>query len=58
MSAKLNLDRIKLMVSKYRSFFFPATLVAEGPAPPVQAETRGLRELFSTSILRVSYFSF
>ncbi len=31
---------------------------AEGPAPLVQEKIKGLNELFSTSIIRVSYFSF
>ena len=34
------------------------TLVADGPAPPVQAKISGLKVLFSTLITLDSYFNF
>ena len=53
-------------MSEYESSFlslnFPAirliTFEADGPAPPVQEKTSGLKEAFSTSRIRCSYLSF
>ena len=65
-SAKLIFVLIQVIMSEYESSFlslnFPAirliTFEADGPAPPVQEKTSGLKEAFSTSRIRCSYLSF
>ena len=68
MSRRANLILVSMYViaSLYDSSFFSAILlascfimrVAEGPAPPpqMQENTSGTKLLFSTSIIRCSYF--
>ena len=54
------------MMSAYESTLFSLifkarrsiTFDADGPAPPVQANISGLKLLFSTSMIRCSYFNF
>ena len=65
-NAKLTFVLMYPMTSAYDSMLFSLifkarrdiTLDADGPAPPVHAKTRGLKVLFSTSIIRCSYFNF
>ena len=64
-SAKLIFVRINDITSEYFSSLFSIfwasrfmTLLAEGPAPPVDENTSGLKVLFSTSLFLCSYLSF
>ena len=62
-SAKLIFVRMNDITSEYFSSLFSEifwasrfmTLLAEGPAPPVDENTRGLKVLFSTSLILCSY---
>ena len=65
-SAKLIFVRMNDITSEHFSSLFTQifwasrfmTLLAEGPAPPVDENTRGLKVLFSTSLILCSYLSF
>ena len=64
--AKLSFVLMYAIMSAYESSLlslsFPAmrliVLAAEGPAPPVQENTSGVKVAFSISITRCSYFLF
>ena len=62
-SAKLIFVRMNDITSEYFSSLFWTDflgrfiLIAEGPAPPVDENTRGLKVLFSTSLILCSYLS-
>ena len=65
-SAKLIFVRMNDITSEYFSSLFSEifwasrfmTLLAERPAPPVDENTRGLKVLFSMSLILCSYLSF